>query len=387
MSFTIITGKEGASPKRPLFLVSIVSPDGATCYLTTAATYGNASLAYGGNTYLARIEKNDLQAIQAFSPQGYDSVPGFTMTLADADKYLWANYCVPHGWRGAAVTLTAILWDVVANAYSTDAIRWSFIGGNPQHNHAQGQTTLDVMSATNFTRLKVPSVPLEYRCPWQFPTTAAQRAAALNDPTSIYYQCGYSADQAGGVGNYASGSTCFTGCDFTRSSPTDPSVGCMARMGNSATTSVAPDGDLTHDKAGHQTARFGGVTLIMPATYSGRQYVSGQKLFGFNQPNTAIAGSYYNWVYGTQWVQGQVLAPAGDPNSLRSEVALCFAPFGAVSVWQLLVNGVLVTQNNGDQLFTWRAVNMGGRSGSLCNDAYYSNSSHSGLGDPHGSCV
>ena len=381
MSFNIISGKESASPKRPLFLVTITAPDGDVCYLTTAAYYGAPNLAYNGNTYLARIQKNDLQAIQACGPQGYDSVPGFSMTLADADKSLWTNHCIPHGWRGSVVVLTVILWDVVANTYSTDSYQWTFIGGNPQHNYAQGQTTLDVTSSTNFTRLKVPSIPIEYRCPWDFPSTSAQRAAGLNDPTSPYYQCGYSADQSGGVGNYASGSTCFTTCDLTRSSPTDPSVGCMARMGN-ASNLVAPDGDLSHDIAGHSTARFGGVTWLAPAQYSGRQYVSGQKTFGFNSANSAIAGSYYNFVYGTQWVPCSVLAPAGDPNSLRSECVVCVSAFGPANVMQLLVNGVTVPQYGygSDVLFTWRYINQGGRSGALNMDSIFN-----GAGDPHGS--
>ena len=395
MSFTILTGKEGASPKRPLFLVTITAPDGDITYLTTAASIGGANIVYSGNTYLARIQSNEIQAVQAQGPQGFDSVPGFTMTLADADKALWTGHCMTHGWRGAQILLTVILWDVVAGAYSTDALQWSFIGGNPQHNHAAGTTTLDVTASTNFARLKVPSIPLEFRCPWDFPTTAAQRAAALNDPTSPYYQCGYSADQAGGIGNYQSGSTPFTTCDYTRSSPTDPSVGCMARLGNAATTAVAPDGDLEHDKAGNYTARFGGVTWIAPSQYSGRQYTTGQKTFGFNQPNTALAGSYYNWVTGTQWVQGQVLAPAGDPNSLRSEVAVCVAAFGPCMVQKVLVNGVEVPRDGSDVLFLWRFAGgpgsnqgAGGRSGKLNGDKYYSTSSYRALGDPHGSvCV
>jgi hypothetical protein len=405
--FTIIQGKEGASPKKPLFLVTITAPDGDVCYLTTAAYYGAPNISYSGNTYLARIVNNDIQAVQAMSPQGYDAVPGFSMQLADGDAFLWTNHCYPHGWRGASVVLTVILWDVVANAYSTDAYQITFIGGNPQCNDAQGTISIDVTSATNFTRLKVPSVGIEYRCPWDFPTTAAQRFSALNDPTSPYYQCGYSPDQPGGIGNYQSGTTPFTTCDYTRSSPTDPSIGCMARHGSPtgtasrpgfdrngtaitvpASSTVAPDGDLSHDIAGHYTARFGGVTLVMPSAYSGHQYVTGQKLFGFNQPNTALANAYYNWVVGTQWVQGQVLAPAGDPNSLRSEVAVCFAPFGTANIIQLLVNGVLVTLDNSDVLFTWRYINPGGRSGALNGDKYYSTSSYSALGDPHGSvCV
>lgn len=341
---------------------------------------------YGGNTYLCRIKKNDIQAIQASGPQGFDTVPGFTLTLADADKSLWTNHCFPHGWRGAAVTLTVILWDLVTNSYSTDAMHGAFIGGNPQHNYAQGETTIDVQAATNFTRLKVPSVPLGPRCPWSFPTNSAQRASALNDPTSIYYQCGYSPDQAGGVGNYATGTTPFTTCDLTRSSPSDPSVGCMARMGDRADTSISPDGNLLRDIAGHYTGRFGGNTWIAPAQYSGRNYTSGNNVFGFNQPNTAIPGSYITTVYGTQWVAGQVMAPAGEPNSLRSEVMVCEGLYGQVNILKVVVSGVELPFNNSDVLFTWRVIAGGGRNGVINRDAIYNSAGVQGP-DPGGSLV
>lgn len=462
MSFTIATGKEGSNPKAPVFFCTIIAPDGSgdTTYLTTKSYYSAQSITYNGNTYLARIIKNELQAIQAISPQGYDILPGFTLTLADGDKFLWTNHVVPHGWRGSAITLTVILWDVVANAYSTDSYQWTFIGGNPQYDDANGTLSVDVTTSTNFTRLKVPSIPLQYRCPWDFPGTLLQRISGLTNQTSIFYQDGYSADIPGGIGNlvakttftgsgitrtsttatvasttgfpavpfqasaggveeflvtnisgltitiaraqhgsvataFGAGSTFyvpFTTCDLTRSSPTDPSVGCMARLGKASPpyliSPAAPDGDLTHDIAGNYTARFGGVTWLAGTEFSGRQYVTGQKVYGFNQPNTALPGTYYNWVYGTQWVTAQVLAPAGDPNSLRSEAVVCVAAFGPASILQLLVNGVSIPQGapqgssypGEDPLFTWRYINQGGRSGALNSDAIYNNA-----GDPHGS--
>jgi len=406
--FTILTGKEGASPKKPLFLIQITSPDGTNVYLTTAAYYGAPNIVYSSRTYLARILNDDIQAIMAMSPQGYDSVSGLTLVLADGDKMLWNTYCIPHGWRGSTVVLTAILWDIVANAYSTDSLQWVFIGGNPSHNHAKGETTFDAISANNFTRIKLPSVPLEFRCPWDFPTTLAERTAALNDPSSNFYQCGYSVDVSGGVGNYATGTTPFTSCDLTRSggpvglSTTDQSVGCMARLGNGTASgspvgnSIAIDGDLEHDKAGHFTARFGGVTFLSPSSYQGRQYLTGNKVFGFNTPNAGIAGAFYNFVAGSQWVSGLVLAPCGDPNSWRSEVAVCVAAFGPAIVQLVVVNGVKVTRDNSDVLFTWRfaggpgsSQGSGGRSGKLNGDKYFSNlPAEVAMGDPHGSmCV
>ena len=459
MSFTIIQRKEGRTPARPLFLVSITTQDGDTVNLTTMASTGAASITYNGNTYLCRLQQNDMEAMQSTGSLGYSSLAGARLIIADADRALWVNHCNAHCWRGATVTITAVLYDFVAGAYSTDALQWSFIGGNPSYKN--NSISYQLVSAINTARIKVPSIPLQYRCPWDFPATLQQRLAGRFDPSSTYYQCGYSADCGGGVGNpiatstlsaslsasattatigsvtgtlpavpfqatlggeeellvtAVSGSTLtieraqdgtpalafgsgtsfvvpFTTCDYTRSggAPSganyDPSVGCMARQGNSATTSIAPDGDLCHDKSGRYTGRFGGVTWVAPTQYAGKAYLSGQKTFGFNTPNGSLVGTYYNRVHGTQYVNAQALAPAADPNSLRSEVAICDAPFGAVTVKQLLINGVIVTQGNSDQLFTWRFASnggdsggAGGRSGSLQGDAIFNKH-----GDPHGS--
>ncbi len=398
MSFSINTGKEGSAPKKPLFLITIVAPDGDTCYLTTAAYYGAPNIIYAGNTYLSRILGNDIDAIASMGPQGYDTVPGLTLSLADGDTALWTGHCIPHGWRGSAITLTVILWDIPNNAYSTDAIQWTFIGGNPQYTAKTGVLSVDATSASNFSRLKVPSIPIQYRCPWLFPPDAASRLDGITNILSPYFQCGYSYGIGGGIGNVNPGTgLAFTTCDYTRSGgpPSgagyNNTVGCMARLGRADSTGllVAPDGDLGHDLAGHDTARFGGVTFIAPSNYRGYSYTSGQKVNGYNQPNTAIVGSYYNWVYGTQWVTCDVLAPANDPNSLRMECVVCFAPFGAANVLKVVCNGVEVPKSTFgspgfyDALFNWNYVSAGGVNGQLNGDLIFDKH-----GDPHGSmCV
>src|SRR5207247_2390798 len=143
-------------------------------------------------------------------------------------------------------------------AFSTDSIVWKFLAGTPAIT-ADG-ITLELTSLLNFQRIKVPNVPVSRRCPWAFPSTAAQRVAAANDPTSIYYQCGYSPDISGGVGNTTTanltdaqgrvltdGAGIFVQCDYTRSSGPGnpiPTQGCMARLGKQSDTSFSADGNI-----------------------------------------------------------------------------------------------------------------------------------------------
>jgi hypothetical protein len=359
MPFTILTGKELAICPKPMVLCRIVAVDGGTIYLCTTPAQGGATLVYGGNTYQARIQEQVVDAIQAMSPQGYD-IPGtVNLKIADGTLSIWANHANLHGWRGGTLTMTFVLWDIPTNAYSTDAFVWDFILGKPNIS-AAGVISVEATARISMARLKIPNVPRSRRCPWDFPATSAQRSDALNDPSSAYYPCGYSPDQAGGVGNYQTGTTPFTTCDLTRAS-------CVAR------------GMFSTDSSARATGHFGGDTWQAPAQYNGRQYTSGQKIYGFNV-STFGPGQYYPIVFGTQWVDGLVLEPAAEPNSLRAEVVLSVAYHGAANVLKLLVNGVEVPYNNRDVLFTWRYVNSGGRNGHINTDAIFD-----ATGDPHGS--
>jgi hypothetical protein len=385
MSFTILGQKDVARPPRPLILATIVAVDGDTCYLSTAASLGQAYLDYGGNHYQSRLLDQNIDAIQAMSTAGIDIPPRMSLKIADADAAIWTNHSNPHGWRGAAVTLTFILWDVVANAYSTDAMTWGFIGGSPSW--ADGVMTMDCTSRSNMQRLKMPSIPIQRRCPWSFPATSGQRSDALNTISSIYYQCGYSADQGGGCGNTTTanlinpdgsvktdGAGNYVMCDYTRAA-------CMDRLGNASATSVAPDGDITHDQAGHPTGRFGGITWTAPPSYQGRQYTTGQWVFGFNTPNSGIYGGYWNTVYGEQWVNATVVNTAGSANILQGEAVICEALYGQATAIMVNVNNVTVPNlNTSDPNFSWQYINQGGRNGALNPSVIWNRH-----GDPYGS--
>lgn len=359
MPFTILTGKELAEAPRPLMLCRIVANDGDTVYLSSAATTGATSLTYNGHAYTCKVQDQSVDAIVAMSAQGYDIPGSFQLTLADGDLALYNDHALAHGWKGATMTVTLLLWDAIAGDFSTDAYTWDFTVEYAEIT-AAGVLRVPAISRNSMARLKVPNIPRQRRCPWVFPATAAQRLEGKDNPTSPYYPCGYSPDLAS-AGNYESGTTPFTSCDYTREA-------CTAR------------GMHSTDSSARVTARFGGDTWIAPAEFSGRKYTTGKQEGGFNTPNPPGA-TWWPKVYGTQWVDAVNLSPAQEPNSFRAECIVCDAIHGNASVLKVVVNGHEVPQN-GDpaKLFTWRYVTQGGRSGAICTDAIFD-----GQGDPHGS--
>jgi len=362
MPFTILTGKELAIAPRPLLLCRLVALDGDTVYLSTAANSGATSITYGGNAYVCKVQEQAIEAIVAMSAQGYDIPGAFALTLGDGDLALWNDHALAHGWKGATLTVTLVLWDAIANAFSTDSMVFEFVVESADI-QANGVLRVPAVSRNSMTRMKVPNVLRQRRCGWLFPATSAQRLAGLNDPTSPYYPCGYSKGLSGGVGNFETGSTPYTTCDYTRE-------GCTSR------------GMFDTDSSANVTRRFGGDTWIAPETYSGRKYTSGQKAFGYNNPNPP-GSTYYPLVYGTQWVDAVSLAPAKEPNSVRAEAVVCMAVHGTANVLKVVINGHEVPQNSGDVLFTWRYITQGGRTGAINPGAIFD-----GEGDPHGSmCV
>lgn len=410
MSFSILGQKDSPRPGRPVILVTIVSVDGDTSYYSTASSLGQPYLSYGGNHYQTRVLDQTIDEIQAMSQLGLDIPPAATIKLADSDVFIRTNHSNPHPWRGAQVTLTYVAWDVAANAFSTDAFTWSFLGGGM--NWKAGVLSLKCGSRANFQRVKVPAVPISRLCPYVFPQTSAQRFAALNDKTSIYYQCGYSPDQTNTTGEIPVGNTTtanlvnpdgsqltdasgiYVMCDKARSCgnrTTNTTQGCMARLGNYSGTPVAAgsntvaDGDITRDQSGRATGRSGGITWVpFQQKVQGNQYTTSTWVTLFNQSNDAIFGGYWNQVYGEQLVPAKVVNTSVFPNITKGEAVVCFAPDGQINVDSAIgveINGVIVPQNNpNDPNFSWYWINQGGRNGAVSPAAGYG-----GSGDPYGS--
>lgn len=177
-------------------------------------------------------------------------------------------------------------------------------------------------------------------------------------------------------------------CDFLRSDPTRTNLnaGCMARQGNYATTSVAPDGDIAHDTSARQTGVFAGVQWS-PGTYYAinKNYTSNSKIATFSYINSGILGQYHNLLYGKQWVNAKAANVIESGNDTKCEAMICSGNIGFSAIDQVLVQGVLVQLGNSDLELTWRWVSTGDRGGNPTTDSGYSTHAYLALGDPYGS--
>ena len=82
---TIDTLKEQEAPPTPLFLFDCVLGSGAT------ERWGTHAVTVGGNSYDARLIKNNLFDLRASSDEGLDGAPKITITLANADSHFSRN--------------------------------------------------------------------------------------------------------------------------------------------------------------------------------------------------------------------------------------------------------------------------------------------------------
>lgn len=421
---TVATLKDG-SGFQPLLLVYFAFQGTSTkLLLSTIPLDGVSNAVFPGigtlpaGSYLGRIAEEDISSFQLRSPQGVDRPSKFTVHIFDADHFIWTNYAQTFGFRGASMVVCLVMWKPGTSTFSTDAPQM-FIGSCDMEVPAEGFNVLSVSAnnSHNLATVKLPQLPIQNRCPKRMPTTAAERALALSDQTSPFYRCGYSADQSGGFGNIATtggplndgknivdsfgtiitdANGVFVSCDFTRSNVNYDYVGCMARMGNPATTTVAPDGDLMHDKSGRLTGTFGANEWNPGIFYAiAKNYTSGGKVPVFSFLNSTILGEYCHMLFGRQWVNAQVLNVVESGNDTKFEVAICSDDIG-IQTPQVQVNGILVGKDpTGDPNQYWLFVGdgtgylaTGGRHGvAVRNITGYNDlgSNHNSLGDPFGS--
>src|SRR5258708_6206727 len=292
---TIDQFKEQETPPTPLFLFDCELGSGSVERWSTHA------VTVAGNAYAARLLQHNLMLLQASSDSGLDGAQKISVTLANADSR-FSQIERETGFKGARLTIHFLFYDLAADAPASEA-RVVFRGvANPPDEILEAALRLSFGNRMNLQRIVLPEVRIERRCPWLFPATAAQRIEALNGTQkgkySALHRCGYSADQAGAVGNL-NRSVPYTDCDYTRSA-------CVAR------------GMFDTDQATTVTRRFGGIEYV-PAQIDVRSYGEKGTHLSPVMDNAARYSDFVPLVYGVAWYKPPVVFARNDGNLTHTE--------------------------------------------------------------------
>ncbi len=348
---TISSLKEQPVTDTPLVLFDCTLSNGNVERWSTHAVTVNS------NSYAARVLQHSSFDIQTASDQGVDGAPKISVTLANADSH-FSEIERATGWKGAQLTVSFLFYDLRNNLALTDtAVVFQGIC-NPPDQIKEATFRITATNRMNLQRLLLPEVRVQRRCPWQFPSTPAQQAEAVdggaNGQYSLFFRCGYSAGQTGGTGNL-NGSVPFTSCNFTSSD-------CKTR------------GMFT---------RFGGIEYV-PPVISVRGYGK-----AWTNSNLSVNQARYNdfvpMIYGTAWYEPLVVFARNDGNLTRMEVLLGIGQMeGVVTV---LVNDVQIPVGISGKNMTatgwYNIVTLGTRDGVF--DLNFTDSSGQPAGDPYGS--
>lgn len=404
---TINVAKEQRISYQPLLLAEITFVDGTVLRLASE----NLDLTEGGNQFEGhdwkpRILTQDLAAIQSVSDNGILQSPQVSLGLADADKFLWSQYELTIGFKGAKMRLLFVFWDSGTDTFSSD-VQVKFVGICNPPSADDRSLTVVATNLLNLANFNLPTVRIGRRCPWIFPVDKAGRIRAAIEEDSDEFECGYSPDvsdsDGAGGSSAARGNTSapnqatasgapitdaagvYVSCDYTWDA-------CIARLGNIALPVAVPDDShvqIEQDQAGRKTGRFGGIHYDPPDSWRGRAYLTGSVDEGVNQTNEAKFNDYFPMAWGVGWAEPPVMHVNGDPNSTRFDVVLCVGKIQDASqfnqrgpIQMVIVNDFVVPfiGETSDFLLCWSWVNGGDRSGQCDKGALYN-----GRGDPYGS--
>jgi Putative phage tail protein len=358
---TINDLKATESPGTPLLLCDCTLPSG------DVQRWSTHKVTYLGNAYAARVLGHTLFDLRSSSDEATDGISKISITLANADALL-SSIERNVGWKGSQLTIQFLFFDLTAGAALSDATV-AFRGmANAPDESTESTLKLSFTSRLSLQRIYLPETRIQKRCPWTFPANSDQRAEAVSGGTkghwSPFYNCGYSADQTGGVGNL-NGGLAFTTCDYSRSQ-------CVQR------------GMFSADSRGNATKRFGGIEFIPPSILV-RSYGEKGSHLSIAVGNQAQYNDFVPLIYGTGRFQAPVIFARNDGNLTHMEVLL---GAGQISeVIQVLVNDIeipLAVANTNMTATGWYSVlTSGTRNGTF--DLDFVDASGNPLGDPYGS--
>lgn len=343
--------KEQELTDTPLVLFDCVLSDGEE------ENWCTHTITVGTTNYDARVLQQSSFDIQTASDQGIDGSPKIVVTLANADSY-FSEIEQSTGFKGAQLTVSFIFYDLRNNVPLTDPIVVFQGICNPPDQMKEATFRLSAGNRMNLQRLTVPPVHIQRRCPWNFPSTLAERTEAVNGGANgqydQFYNCGYSADVTGGTGLLDNG-VAFTSCGYVRAD-------CQARG---------------------MWTRFGGIEFV-PPVISVRSYGQGSMTSNVSV-NQARYNDYVPMVYGTAWYYPPVVFARNDGNLTRMEVLLGMGQMQGVLT--VLVNGyeipLGVTGQNMTATGWYNVVTLGTRDGGF--DLNFTDANGNPLGDAYGS--
>jgi hypothetical protein len=358
---TVLELKQSEVTETPLLLFECRWRDGRV------ERWSTHRVTVGGDPYEARILNHNVFELRSSFDEGAEAGNRLSLQLANADSYA-SQLENSTGFKGARLTVRFVFFNLTTGeAASAPLVLFQGIG-NAAEELTESTARLTFLNRLVASRVLLPEVRIQKRCPWTFPANAEQRQMALTGGNrgklSPLYRCGYSADQPGGVGSLNAGQP-YTSCDYTRES-------CEAR------------GMFDTDSSGRETRRFGGMEFV-PASV----LVRGAGESAFKESAVVENEARYNdcvpLVYGTGWVQPPVIFARNDGNLTHLEVVLGAGEMAPVM--KVLVNGVEIPPGVAGANLTatgWHnPVSSGARNGGF-NPSFQTSSGHP-LGDPYGS--
>ncbi|MCP5112758.1 MAG: hypothetical protein GY953_18180, partial [bacterium] len=352
--------KEQEVLETPLLLFECELRDGQVEYWSTHG------VEYDGNTYDARVLGHNVFEMNAASNEGIDTVSKVAVNLANADSY-FSQIDRNVGWKGAKLTIRFLFFDLKGAVAASESVVLFRGVANPPDEITESQCRLSFTNRLALQRVLLPSVRIQRRCPWMFPADASQRQESIHGGTngkySPFFSCGYSAGEAGGVGNQDGGSP-YTSCDYTRAQ-------CQER------------GMFSEDAATNPTRRFGGIEFL-PASILVRSHGEQGSHLSIPVENEARYNDFVPLVYGTAWYKPPIVFARNDGNLTRTEVLLGMGEIRGVL--KVLVNDVEIPVGiaGSDMTATgwYNVVSDGNRTGGFNLD--FADGFGNPMGDPYG---
>ena len=352
---SVLDLKTQTIPGTPVLLFDCALADGAV------ERWCTQSIQIEDRVYSPRVLRHNVFELQSGSELTGETSSRVTLVLANADSRL-SQLLRRTAWKGAALTVQFVFWDVVARQPATDgAVVFKGIC-NPPEEITESFVRLTFTSRLSMQRLLLPSQRIQRVCPWTFPRNAAQREEAVRgDRYSPFYACGYA---PGAVGNFGPNGPYQT-CDGTRSQ-------CMER------------GMFDKDNAGHETRRFGGIQYV-PSTITVRTHGQGQSHQSAVIDNQGKYNDLVPLIYGMAWYRPPVIFARSDGNLTHMEVLLGSGVIEGVE--RVLVNGTELPSGTATTRPTatgwYNLLSRGTRNGSF--NPSFTNGAGEPLGDPYGS--